>query len=64
VPRAMDPRLVMAHERANPATCYMVDVAVPDVGQVLRRAADQFLGAAARLAVAREFTRGRSGRRS
>jgi hypothetical protein len=41
----MDPRLVMAHERANPATCYMVDVAVPDVGQVLRRAADQFLGA-------------------
>jgi hypothetical protein len=45
MPRAMDPRLVMAHERANPATCYMVDIAVPDVGQVLRRAADQFLGA-------------------
>jgi hypothetical protein len=44
VPRAMDQRLVMAHERANPATCYMVDVAVPDVGRVLRRAADQFLG--------------------
>jgi hypothetical protein len=43
VPRAMDPRLVMAHERANPATCYMVDVAIPDVGQVLRRAADHFL---------------------
>jgi hypothetical protein len=43
MPRAMDQRLVMAHERANPATCYMVDVAVPDVGQVLRRAADQFL---------------------
>jgi hypothetical protein len=45
MPRAMDPRLVMAHERANPATCYMVDIATPDVGQVLRRAADQFLGA-------------------
>jgi hypothetical protein len=43
MPRAMDSRLVMAHERANPATCYMVDVAVPDVAQVLRRAADQFL---------------------
>lgn len=43
MPRAMDPRLVMAHERANPATCYMVDVSVPNVGQVLRRAADQFL---------------------
>jgi hypothetical protein len=45
MPRAMDQRLTLAHERANPATCYMVDVAVPDVGQVLRRAADQFLGA-------------------
>jgi hypothetical protein len=45
MPRAMDKRLVMAHERANPATCYMVDIARPDVGQVLRRAADQFLGA-------------------
>jgi hypothetical protein len=33
----------MAHERANPATCYMVDIATPDVGLVLRRAADQFL---------------------
>lgn len=45
MPRAMDKRLVMAHERANPATCYMVDIASPDVGLVLRRAADQFLGA-------------------
>jgi hypothetical protein len=43
MPRAMDKRLVMAHERANPATCYMVDIATPDVGLVLRRAADQFL---------------------
>lgn len=43
MPRLLDPALGMALDRANPNVAYMVELNVPDVAQVLRRASDQLL---------------------
>ncbi|HVX39619.1 MAG TPA: hypothetical protein VHB25_08600 [Gemmatimonadaceae bacterium] len=43
MPRTLDPRLLQVLDRANPNVCDVVEVNAVDVGQVLRRAADQFL---------------------
>lgn len=45
MPRTLDPALAMVLDRANPDVCHFVEVNAPDVGQVLRRGADQFLAA-------------------
>jgi hypothetical protein len=43
MPRTIEPELSMVLERANPSVCHFVEVNAPDVGKVLRRAADLFL---------------------
>lgn len=42
MPRTVDLRLRQLYERVNPNVCEFVEVTQPDVGQVLRRWADQF----------------------
>lgn len=42
MPRTLSDELKECHERAAPATRRVVEVAAPDVGQVLRRAGDQW----------------------
>lgn len=50
MPRTIEPTLRMMYERANPNYAEFVEIAQPDVGQVLRRWTDQFgPGAAARI---------------
>lgn len=42
MPRTVDPTLRQMYERMNPNVCEFVEIAQPDVGQVLRRWTDQF----------------------
>jgi hypothetical protein len=57
MPDVIDKDLRDCLERPNPYTSYRIEIAEPDVGQVLRRQ-DQFLQCSdARVAVARQLAR-------